>query len=772
MKKQIIFIISVVITIIAVIIGVSSVRKKDIEGISRYEWVQMLVEKFGVNEVSDKSPYFEDVDSDNEYFSCVQSAYEWGIIDNDSPFNGDAVSDGEFVAITAMKAVGKYKVQIYFEKEDEPTDKDYIELAVQERLIEKKQLEEGISEEASNRILTQAFELYQHGLWKDDVCNIEYQDEIIEIAKEDIISMNEDYSEIELSDKYAESIEEGCNVIIEDSKTGEKIARRIVQSLDGKIYTLDEVELEEVIATVMISDIMAVSKDNVISYYELSDKKIDYRPLNALNNSNNIPVFFDDWKGENFSIEIPIEEDSVTVQISDLYIGTQILGSLSKGIEYANVQTEANITLSGGFTFEKEEAFPIFKTAILLAGGSAKVDIEFYLILSLDGSVKIEAKIPTQFSVDYKKGTGIRSPKVDFTPEKPEIIADCNAGCYMRTEVVPKLLGVAILDTEADIGVTVSASVTERFGGDIWQCADFAISYPLITITVSGDDDKNTLLSKLKLSAEWEIINRDNTLGNDDMHCEWHKDGTYMLVEECTCGDSANVLEVLQLDPSISYPAIMTTSLVDNEETYSVTVDFGAMNYVPVDVLNSLQEGSAYELYGNTFVYEGREIPDVGGMINGVEITEMAIFTDEKGNKLETYVPPVFPSYYTYSSENEEGIGIPIYVLQYADYTSSLWCSYSLIEDIELQINKDAEVSVITEYDEMQSTDSDGTVIYQMMDESSVYSVKEYFEKYIVTDNQLKTTINIPIEVNFDFSGNVWRVHVVEDVHQDMWLSP
>lgn len=772
MKKQIILICGVVVAIIAVIIGLSSFHEKDINGISRYEWIQMLVEKFGVNEVSDKSPYFEDVDSDNEYFSCVQSAYEWGIIDNDSPFNGEEACDGEFVAITAMKAVGKYKVQIYLEKEDEPTSKDYIELAIQEKLIEKKQLEEGISAEEGNKILSQVFELYQHGLWKDDVCNIEYQDGIIEIAKEDIIALNEDYSEIELSDEFEESIQEGCIIIFEDSKTGEKIAKKINHALDKTSYILDGVELEEVIESVMISDVMAVSKDNVVSYYELADRRGENRTLNALSDYGYMPVYFDDWKGENFSIQIPIGKEGVNVQISDLYIGTQIFGSLSKGIEYANVQTEADITLSGGFSLEKEESFPIFKTAIVLAGGTAKVDIEFYLVLSLDGSVKIEAKIPTQFSVDYKKGTGIRSPKVDFVPERPEVVADCNAGCYMRTEVVPKLLGVAILDTEADIGVTVSASVTERFGGDVWQCADFAISYPLITITVSGDDDKKTLLSKLKVSAEWEILNEDNTLVNDDMHCEWYKDGTYMLVEECTCGDSANILELLQLDPSINYPAVMTTSLVEGEQVYSVTVDFGAMNYVPLDVLKSIQAGNTYTLYGNTFTYNGREARDGGGMINDVEVTEMAIFTDERGNKLETFVPPIESSYYTYSSESVDGTGIPIYVLQYADYSLPLWCSYSLVEGIELQINNDAEVIVVTEYDETETDEYGGVTIHHRVDESEPYSVQEYFESYIVDDVKLKKQINIPVEVHFEYSGNVSRIYVVEDVHKDMWLRP
>jgi len=728
MKKQIIFIISVVITIIAIIIGVSSVREKNIEGISRYEWIQMLVEKFGVNEVTDKSPYFEDVNSDNRYFSCVQSAYEWGIINNDSPFNGEEVCDGEFIAITAMKAIGKYKVQIYLEKEDEPTDKDYIELAIKEKLIEKKQLEEGISEGEGNEILLHAFELYQHGLWRDDICNIEYQEGIIEITKEDIISLNEDYSEIELSDKFAESIEEGCNVIIEDSKTGEKIARRIVQSLDGKKYTLDEVELEEIIATVMISDIMAVSKDNVISYYELADKKTAYRPLNALNNFNYMPVFFDDWKGENFSIQIPIGEEGVNVQISDLYIGTQILGSLAKGIEYANVQTEADITISGGFSLEKEESFPIFKTAIVLAGGTAKVDIEFYLILSLDGSVKIEAKIPTQFSVDYKKGTGIRSPKVDFAPEKPEIVADCNAGCFMRTEVVPKLLGVAILDTEADIGVTVSASVTERFGGNVWQCADFAIAYPLITITVSGDDDKKTVLGKLNLSTEWEILSRDNTLVNEDLHCEWYKDGTYKTLDECTY----NAGEIDTSEPH-EYVAYFNSPFVDKGDYYEVTGILTDRVYIPMSIVENMSVNEEYIYDGVTFIYKDRGVSKDNFVYYN--------FIDEAGN---TYIVDTRASMY---DDNDRYYDMETFVDE--SFKESNFTFVVIDNNFKFKFRKDETINLITEVIKDEYGGSYGNFETFTIEQIYNEKIKDY------EGNVFTETYNIATQVTFDSEGKM-----------------
>lgn len=61
----------VVITAAAVVILYTGfVGKKSTDNgkyISRYEWMKKLCENMGATEYSEKTPYFEDVDTDNEY---------------------------------------------------------------------------------------------------------------------------------------------------------------------------------------------------------------------------------------------------------------------------------------------------------------------------------------------------------------------------------------------------------------------------------------------------------------------------------------------------------------------------------------------------------------------------------------------------------------------------------------------------------------------------------------------------------------------------------
>lgn len=175
------------VTVIAVICVMLHKENKD--GTTRYEWIEMLTEQFGMNEPGSENPYFNDVDVDSPYFDCVQSAYEWELLEEGSSFHGEKTADGEFVALTAMRAIGRYKVQIYLGLSDEPSDKDYLDLAVEKGLIRKEQLDKGISKEESIAVLERASNLKLSQLWKDDVCDLQYRDDVIEIAEADTIAV-------------------------------------------------------------------------------------------------------------------------------------------------------------------------------------------------------------------------------------------------------------------------------------------------------------------------------------------------------------------------------------------------------------------------------------------------------------------------------------------------------------------------------------------------------------------------------------------------------
>ena len=157
-RKKIAVVLSVIIALLALggIITIITANKET--GIKKYEWIKRLSQRFNVVEYQNKTPYFQDVTAENEYFEYIQAACEYGIVDEGKLFRGDEVATGEYVALTAMKAIGKYKVQIYMGLEHLPDEKEYLQLAVEKELIPESKLKEGITEEQADDIV----KFFQH----------------------------------------------------------------------------------------------------------------------------------------------------------------------------------------------------------------------------------------------------------------------------------------------------------------------------------------------------------------------------------------------------------------------------------------------------------------------------------------------------------------------------------------------------------------------------------------------------------------------------------
>ena len=88
------------------------------------------------------------------------------------------------------------------------------------------------------------------------------------------------------------------------------------------------------------------------------------------------------------------------------------------------------------------------------------------------------------------------------------------------------------MDVEADAGVAASAKVTTHPTSQV--CADISISFPVIKISVCGDDNVDTIIGDVGLSAEWEIISSDDAPVQLKLHYERLLDKTAQFVEICT----------------------------------------------------------------------------------------------------------------------------------------------------------------------------------------------------------------------------------------------
>lgn len=547
------------------------VKSAGAEDVTRYEWVKMLCEQTGITEYRNETAYFSDVSKDNAYFPYLQSAVEWGLLSPAGDFDGEEYASGKFVALTAMKTINESKFQILLDTKDVLTDNAYIELAIEHNLITKKQLTTGISKEQCEQILEALDRLFFSEYWKDNYVNVVYQDNVLELTNKDVLQISNDYLEIIVADTIRGSLTTGTVIVFEAQDTKLKIAREITGiGADGTL-SLSAVELDRVVESLVVSDITELTFEDIINYYELQKNSAGkYRlmshppgkktltaqtlPFGVNHSGFEISVSTEevDESGEKYlkiqltnnatqvSYELPelinVEADSeynAKIKMDRIHIGGQISYSRKNGLEYADVAAEAHITCQGSFKLEKEKKIPLGKVPAALGNGLINVDIQLYLVLSLDGELSLEAELPLAAAINYEKDKGLKNYRRDISFQKPEMKVNCEAAFMLRVEPTIIVLGcLKVMDVETDIGVAASANTTHR--PNLQTCTDIEISCPIITISVCEDDEADTLLKNFGWSAEWEVLSSDNAPIQFGLHLEVIPDKGARFVDECT----------------------------------------------------------------------------------------------------------------------------------------------------------------------------------------------------------------------------------------------
>lgn len=81
--------------------------RKNIDTISLGEWIQELDEQSGISAYTQKEPYYPNVSSDNAYYSAVQAAVEWQVLDPSDAFEPETPLTKEWAAMTLMNLTGE-----------------------------------------------------------------------------------------------------------------------------------------------------------------------------------------------------------------------------------------------------------------------------------------------------------------------------------------------------------------------------------------------------------------------------------------------------------------------------------------------------------------------------------------------------------------------------------------------------------------------------------------------------------------------------------------
>lgn len=538
--------------------------------VTRYEWMKMLCEQEGLKEYKEKVPYFSDVEQNNPYFIYIQSAVEWEVLDDESAeFDGDDTASGRFIVLTAMKTLGESKLENFLDMEKSLTEDDYIALAIENGVIEEKQLSEGFSAEACEQVLETLMRLRFGEFWKDDFTEVVYRDGVVELPAEDVRQKDADHLEIVVGENVAASLEPGVIVVFEKENTKCKIAGKVTGIEENGVLQLASVELDEVVESLVVSDITEMTFDNIVDYYGLKENREETNNLTyqqTVMDVSKIAVFSAGVSSKGYKLSLYTEEKegekSLKIQITDngtgvsyvlpisekikqedeyaaeinidrMYIGGQVSYSAWNGLEYAEAAVDVSAALKGMVSLKEEKKILLCKAPVPLGNGVIGADVQIYLVLSIEGGISFEVKLPVELSVSYEKDKGLRNFKHHISAEDPMIKANCSADVTLRIEPTLIVLGcLTVMDMEADTGVTAGAEMIERPNEQI--CMDVSAAFPIITLSVCGDDDMDTVIGDMGLSAEWKIIEEEDAPFQIGLHYEIFPDRTGQFVEQCT----------------------------------------------------------------------------------------------------------------------------------------------------------------------------------------------------------------------------------------------
>ena len=540
--------------------NVDSARRYQETDVSKYRWIELLTEQSGMTEYRSEQPYYRDVAPDDRYFTAVQSAVEWGLLEGGASFHGRDPASGRFVAITAIKSIGERKLQIYLGTGEALKDKDYLQIALDHAVISRDDLDAGISETKAEQILEQLETLYFSEFWKTDVEHVVYQDGVIEIDREAVVSYDEEAGEIVLDD-----VELSEGDIIRWQEQGAVIAKKIREVTGDQSYRLEQPEIEEVLQSLEQSAIRAVTFQDIVNSYGEEYLSV----AEAENHVQSMQVSHTEYgkaelkgfeiaaeaedgevkitiKDNTTGVELPVpvspktklEHLEVTMNVNQLLIGTQIKYNALIDVEYASVAVDIDSDLKGAVVSGeiKPERFPMFEAYVPVISGVVGVNIQLYLVVTLEGEVYLEAGLPIQSAVHYEKGHGIRDVSPEPSVKIPNLEAEAEVSKKIGITGILVLLQCPILDLSIDAGVVVSAQFSVKNNAQI--CMDFHVAFPVLLVT-AGDDERDfhgwtPLIAALGISLEKELISADQAPIQWGFHYEVLPNGERGRVEECT----------------------------------------------------------------------------------------------------------------------------------------------------------------------------------------------------------------------------------------------
>lgn len=515
--------------------------------VSRAQYVKMIYDGTNLNKSLSSTPFYSDVNKNNEFFNEIQSCYEWGYIEqtnDDKTFHPENSATNGFAVITAVKAIGidiinasgyslknnNDYVQFFYMNSDLNLDNDGL-----------------LTNENAKKIISLIGEI-KNSLTLNDKYSVSYADNVYQIAANSVNFANDGKSAVLSNSK---SLKAGDYLVIDDSNEFYSGRAIKIKSIKNNTIEYENAELSDVVTDVFVTGEAAPKivnwecDDKDVSIKEIDiedvnfdkDEKIEVVPLgtpNEYNISNTDHKKSINIGDKAFEIVLKTEKNckatiklALTNMTGKIYLDANIAKFDIKRLQFSfSSVAKFQTSISGDF---KSLKIPTSKSPVRLRFEASffkiiGIGINFKIKLNIGGSISISYSVEQSSMIDYKKHASPKYiPSLKCNDSKVDIKA--KASLTGDLSVSPDLLEKPITDVGIELGIEATAQINE------YACLD--INAYMIARGYVGSED--SLSKDLGLSFKRELITKENSPFNITYHIE---DGK--VVKKCTMKGSAN----------------------------------------------------------------------------------------------------------------------------------------------------------------------------------------------------------------------------------------
>lgn len=489
--------------------GVAAGGKSTEGGISRAEYIGMLGESFGYNAYVSETDIFTDVSSANQYYSEIQAAAEWQIIDSGETFEPDEAASISFALESAVRAIGTDDIAASGAAIDMDNLVDfYVNNIARINLSDR---EAFIDADSARQIIDYA-KNYSTSLILPQITEIEFMEGVKPAGMG--IWLNADGATGVLSASEGYSVGD----IVFFNATDNSLARAVkITGIEGETFTFEEAPLEEtysylnirgtfpgkVVEAVSASDGTYVGLGQEIydemKAYRLAAEDGEYI-LKNLSNSVKVDKGSDHFVcTASFDVEKSASRSDIDVKASangKLVVGIKnisvdIVYETSEFLGIPNVFDPKEIKCNLHFDTEISSeihgsvsaSIPLGEVYLQVGGPLSPLNIKLMLTahLGADGNVSISYTTANVLTAGWKESAGFHkdfssTSKLDFEADatltaKATLLADLRVGY--------KSVSKSVVNAQITAGAVAVCKTEADLLGDQPTCVDLQLYVPL-----------------------------------------------------------------------------------------------------------------------------------------------------------------------------------------------------------------------------------------------------------------------------------------------------